>query len=194
MQHQVAEQQKQLDKVHNDVGEMRDYVRSTAAHNTVRVDEVDQSEMWGAFRVARRARPREANIRLEAGEIVFSGAHDGYQRLQGRVTHHRTVTCKQGGPWVFEDRLLGRGRHLIESFIHIHPDFKVENRGDELHVLDKDGRTICLVDIQSPCDVDLEQGTYCPEFGVKRSNWVLVLRKTTPLSTTLRYRIKKPQI
>ena len=136
----------------------------------------------------------EASVRFEADEIVFSGAHDGYQRLQGRVTHHRTLTCKQGGPWIFEDRLLGRGRHLVESFIHIHPDFDVECRGEEFHVLDKDGRTIFLVDIQSPCDVDLEQGMYCPEFGVKRSNWVLVLRKTTRLPTTLMYRIKKLRI
>ena len=177
-----------------EVGEMRDYVRSTAAHNTVRVDEVEQSEVWGAFRVARRAYPREADIHVEAGQIVFSGAHDGYQRLQGRVLHHRTITCKRGGPWVFEDRLLGRGNHLVESFIHIHPDFEVEGRDSEFHVRNKEGRTIALIDIQSPCDVDLEQGNYCPEFGVKTPNRVLVLRRSTELPATLMYRVRKPEI
>ena len=38
-----------------EIGAMRDYVRSTQAHNTLMVDGVEQSEIWGAFRVARRA-------------------------------------------------------------------------------------------------------------------------------------------
>ena len=174
-----------------EVGEMRDYIRSTAAHNTVRVDKTEQSEMWGAFRVARRAYPIEANIRFEAGQLVFSGAHDGYRRLRGSVIHCRTVTCKQRGPWIFKDTLLGRGRHLIENFIHIHPDFDVEGRGDEFFVLDKNGRTIAVIDIQSPCEVKLEKGIYCPEFSIKRSNLVLILRKAGRLPVTLIYRIRK---
>jgi uncharacterized heparinase superfamily protein len=38
-------------------GEMRDYNRSTKAHNTVSVDGADQAEYWGGFRVARRYKP-----------------------------------------------------------------------------------------------------------------------------------------
>ena len=37
-------------------GMWRDFMRGTAAHNTLLVDGQDQSEVWGSFRVGRRAR------------------------------------------------------------------------------------------------------------------------------------------
>ncbi len=37
-------------------GPVRDYERSTAAHNTVEIDGADSTEVWGAFRAGRRAR------------------------------------------------------------------------------------------------------------------------------------------
>ncbi|MBK5921028.1 hypothetical protein CCR80_08285 [Rhodothalassium salexigens] len=69
-----------------EAGARRAVERGTAAHNTVEVAGTDQSEMWGAFRVARRARLRErhwGNDRLRA-------AHDGYDRLG--VRHARYFT------------------------------------------------------------------------------------------------------
>ena len=39
-------------------GPVRGYERSTAAHNTVEMDGADSTEVWGAFRAARRARFR----------------------------------------------------------------------------------------------------------------------------------------
>ena len=38
-------------------GAWRDFFRWTRAHNTLVVDGYDQSEVWGSFRVARRAFP-----------------------------------------------------------------------------------------------------------------------------------------
>ena len=38
-------------------GEIRQYERSTKAHNTVVVDDENSSEIWAGFRVARRASP-----------------------------------------------------------------------------------------------------------------------------------------
>src|ERR1019366_1742442 len=35
---------------------VREYERSTAAHNTVEVDRAESTEVWGAFRAGRRAR------------------------------------------------------------------------------------------------------------------------------------------
>ena len=47
-----------------EAGEERAWVRSTRAHNTVEVGGVDQSEFFGAFRVGRRARPRDVVARV----------------------------------------------------------------------------------------------------------------------------------
>lgn len=67
----------------------RRYERGTAMHNTVMVDGLDSSEVWGAFRVARRARVRAGSVREFDGEVEFYASHDGYRRLGGGVMHHR---------------------------------------------------------------------------------------------------------
>ncbi len=76
--------------------------RGTAAHSTVQLDGADSSEVWGGFRVARRARPFAVQVRR--GDPVEDGvaggtahhavqkvtaAHDGYRRLPGRPVHRR---------------------------------------------------------------------------------------------------------
>ncbi|MBK6451783.1 MAG: heparinase II/III-family protein [Proteobacteria bacterium] len=83
-----------------DVGPQRAYDRSTGAHNTVMVDGVEQSEIWG-FRVARRARPLFAELsEWSNGELRFQGSHDGYHRIRGRVRHEREFS--------FNRRVAGR--------------------------------------------------------------------------------------
>lgn len=54
-------------------GQLRQIVRSTRAHNTVSVDGADQSEIWGEFRVARRAKVMSAGISRVANRILFWG-------------------------------------------------------------------------------------------------------------------------
>src|SRR5262249_26234360 len=71
----------------------RAYARSTRAHNTVVVDGEDQSEIWGVFRVARRAKPLRAFFEKQLnGSIRFEGTHDGYARLVGRPIHKRHMS------------------------------------------------------------------------------------------------------
>ena len=58
-------------------GEIRQYNRGNAGHNTVTIDGKNQSEVWGVHRVARRAYPLDAALdTLPDGTLRFSGAHD----------------------------------------------------------------------------------------------------------------------
>lgn len=69
--------------------------RGTAAHNTVVVDGQDSSEVWAAFRVARRARVHDVSLRQEGESLRLSAWHDGYRRLPGRVRHSRCWELRQ---------------------------------------------------------------------------------------------------
>jgi uncharacterized heparinase superfamily protein len=107
-------------------GPDRQWQRGTAAHNTVRVDGADQSEVWAAFRVARRARPLK--VRTDHRSWA-EAAHDGYRRLRDPVTHRRRIE-------LFNDRLLltdtldGRGQHEMELFFHLYPGASARIRLD----------------------------------------------------------------
>jgi hypothetical protein len=72
-----------------DAGEQRRRERGTAMHNTVEVDGEDSSEVWAAFRVARRAKPFGVRWGQDDGVFWLEAAHDGYRRLPGKVVHHR---------------------------------------------------------------------------------------------------------
>jgi uncharacterized heparinase superfamily protein len=67
---------------------LRNYERGTAAHNTVRIDGLDQSEIWAAFRIARPARPYDVHTDSHS---IAEAAHEGYHRLRPKVTHRRRI-------------------------------------------------------------------------------------------------------
>jgi hypothetical protein len=96
--------------------------RGTAAHNTVRIDGREQSEIWAAFRVARRARPLD--VRTDSRTFV-EAAHDGYSRLPRPVIHRRRLELRDDRLLVI-DTLHGRGRHEAEFFFHLYPGERPE--------------------------------------------------------------------
>jgi len=158
-------------------GPMRDSVRSTAAHNTVQVDGLDQIECWHAFRVARRDAPRDVTWRETEGRAVFEGTYDGYQSRTGDdLSHHRRIETDAGSRRVHvHDEVVGRGEHCVESRIHLHPEVHVRQEGNVVY-LHRDERQ-CRVEIVAG-RLRREQGWYCPRFGVRHRVCVIVLRST----------------
>ena len=101
------------------------FERSTAAHNTVEVDGVSSSEIWDNFKVARRARPQNVNLMQRANGLEISGAHTGYRRLPGKVTHHRVWDFQQQSITI-EDHLEGRWQKAVAHY-YCHPSIKVQS-------------------------------------------------------------------
>jgi len=101
-------------------GKWRDHFRSTAAHNTVEVDGQDSSEVWSAFRVARRA---DARLEEWRGGGHATGSHDGYRRLSDGVEHRRSVDRLAGGGWKIRDQLIsGDGEHSYRLGFQLAPE------------------------------------------------------------------------
>ncbi|MCP9468676.1 MAG: heparinase II/III family protein [Nitrospira sp.] len=170
----------------------RAYARSTSAHNTVMVDGVEQSEIWGVFRVARRAKPIRASLRRgEDGRVIFEGAHDGYRRLPGKPIHSRTVIYDERGEWVVQDRLDGMGEHRLESYVHLHPDFQVRRHERHLTIVTTDGHRMAVVEPLTPCEVRIEQGWYFPEFGMKYERTIIVFARSHKAPFDVCYAIRK---
>lgn len=170
----------------------RAYARSTKAHNTVAVDGEEQSEIWGVFRVARRARPLEARIeRRPDGSVWFTSAHDGYTRLRGKPIHKRRIIYDGKETWIIEDRLEGNGTHRMESYLHIHPDYHVVKNGAFFHITEANGNTIAIIESVEASPVRIERGSYFPEFGRKYENDVMVFTSSGTIPLNLSYRIRK---
>jgi uncharacterized heparinase superfamily protein len=100
-------------------GPVRDYERSTAAHNTVEVDGTDSTEVWGAFRAGRRARVSRVIAQAD-GDLLVVAAHDGYRSLPGRPVHQRSWSLSAAGLRV-DDLVRGEGEHAVTLRWHLAP-------------------------------------------------------------------------
>lgn len=154
--------------------------RSTAAHNTVTVDEENSSEVWAGFRVARRARPGAIRIDTQEAALSVGGSHNGYRRLPGRVVHHREWRF-QPKQLVVKDRLEGRCTQAVARY-HCHPAVTLtlhDARRGELSL--PDGRRIRLT-IEGG-EAQVQASTWHPRFGESQTNQCLAIRLTGPSCT-----------
>jgi len=180
-------------------GEMRDYVRSSAAHNTLSIDGLEQSEIWGEFRVARRAIKLRAKIRhTEKGGIEFRGGYSGFPQIAGGITHKRRIrrdVRSDRDMFVIQDKVQGEGVHRVDSYLHFHPDIAIKEKSEGLWHLASGQSSIAYITVKGITDesvtVRIEPGWYCPEFGIKQRNQVLVISTKTVLTANLSYRIER---
>lgn len=142
-------------------GSERQRQRSTKAHNTVEIDGNSSSEMWGGFRVARRARPIDLGVNEEGDRLVVYCGHDGYKYLPGRVVHHRK--------WIFRERqitivdaLSGRYKEAVARY-YLHPEVQVMADSTSSGEFVRGGRKVRWQVLGG--DVAIVGSTWHPEFG-----------------------------
>ncbi len=99
--------------------QIREEERGTASHNTVVLDGLEQSDVWGGFRVGRRA---NAEI-LEENGTTLRARHDGYKKKLG-VLHYRTWKVAENSIEI-TDELKGGKYKRAEAQLHFHPDISV---------------------------------------------------------------------
>ena len=98
--------------------EIRQLQRSTKSHNTVMIDDFDQSEVWGGFRVARRAKIFD----LKSGKNQISATHNGYKRLG--VFHNRCFEFNEN-EIIIEDSLTKSTKGKAKAIFHFHSNIEI---------------------------------------------------------------------
>jgi hypothetical protein len=116
----------------------RDYFRGTSAHNTVRIDGLDQSVSGGRFMWLRKAVASIERMPQSPHEFDFRGSHDGYERLADPVRHMRSVRFDAASSsLVVRDEFAAKKHHQVELFWHFAPGLSVRLDSSGLHVRGK---------------------------------------------------------
>ena len=122
----------------------RDYFRATHAHNTVRVDEQDQSVIGGNFMWLDKAEARCLAFEQQQGVQRFSGQHNGYERLSDPVSHQRDISFDERTlTFTVSDALRFKGEHLVELCWNLHDQCTVRHDGGVL-IIERGGQTATL--------------------------------------------------
>jgi len=153
-------------------GEIRHYERSTAAHNTVVVDNENSSEVWSGFRVARRAYPFGLNVNKTEDIVHIECSHNGYERFGKGLVHTRTWKVSNNCLYVY-DNVKGFYNAAF-AYYHLNPDIKILSvEANKITLLMKSRKRVCLNYLGSSLEVI--DGWYAPEFGLKIPNQCLKL-------------------
>jgi len=173
--------------------EERNRFRSTAFHNTPRVDgaEINRFRPELLWDLENDARPEPRLFEAGVEKDVFRGAHAGYRRLAEPVTPVRTIELDhRRHALLVRDEFEGAGRHRIEVPLHLAPHVRASDAGPGLVSLQAHGRLFRLE--WGPADgwsLAIGEGRVSPSYGVVAPCVRLVWSREGALDTPLRVRI-----
>jgi uncharacterized heparinase superfamily protein len=165
-------------------GPERQRQRGTKAHNTLCINDEDSSEVWGGFRVARRAKVHSVDVSEGQDDMCVKASHDGYKRLHSANIHKRSWKFRDGALFI-DDEITG-AFDKAEVRFHLHPDveiLKMDGSGTLLRTVNGE---MVTVNIENGA-IRVEQGTWHPYFGLAIPNKCLV---STLLDARIRTIIK----
>jgi hypothetical protein len=148
-------------------GGVRQYDRSTAAHNTIEIDGRDQCELWGSFRCARRPSRHDGSTESTRDGGVLSGRYRGPSRGVRSVSHSRRISISSR-LMSMTDVVAAAGRRRATIRLHFAPGLRLRRANRAWLVEDSGGRSLaCLV--SDGLDWRETSSPYHPEFGREES-------------------------
>lgn len=142
----------------------RTYFRSTAAHNTVRINKKDYSEQTGDFMFGKPYFITENSLEKQEDKVVWKAGHDAYLKQSPFADIMREVSWdKNKKEFFITDFIKQNGKIFVELFFHCHPECRVEIINKEI-VIKRDNIEIKLFSAIS-LNCEILYGSYNPVSG-----------------------------
>ncbi len=145
----------------------RNLFRSTAWHNTLCVDGLEQNELraeW-LFRMFEQAAPEHIEVGQDDGAYRYRGRHHGYARAADPVVHERAFTlARQSAVLEIQDVLLGQGTHRLRWHFHFAPGVDVSVGRDGIEIT---GAATVVMTVPDGLRPTLSAAWYSPSYGVR---------------------------
>jgi hypothetical protein len=123
----------------------RQYFRSTKAHNTIVIDEQNQSEISGLFLWGRKANAKCLDWRPDDFGGVVIGEHDGYSNLHDPVIHRRSIELDgQKKQVIVRDEIVCKEEHKIDIYFHLSEFCAIIKKSENNFLIDTGKGTINL--------------------------------------------------
>ncbi|MDC3116900.1 heparinase II/III-family protein, partial [Alphaproteobacteria bacterium] len=144
-------------------GNLREWQRSTLAHNTLEIDGLNSSKVWHSFRVGERAYPFDVIIFEKENKIIVKASHDGFNRTFKKLIHTRIWEIETKKIDII-DSVAGEFRKGL-SRTYFHPQVKIDNKTKKILLQNRD------IKWQADCkEASIKNSFWYPEFGKSKKN------------------------
>ncbi len=167
---------------YNGEPEFRKYFKGTRAHNTISIDNQDQSIQENGFIWSHPYHADLLGFSEHNGRFIINAEHDGYRHLGKPVWHRRDILISDDYCFLIKDSFKGKGIHDFEINFHLHPDadlnkhgnwWQINNQGSRVYMrLIGDGGFSIICGSKNPI-----HGWFSPQYGTKLKNNVMSCRK-----------------
>lgn len=168
----------------------RDFIQSTAAHNTLLIDGANQNNDVKEFTEPLSEDVYQINDTLDYARGSFTA---GYNTLEGIATHTRTVVYVRNKFWVVVDQVTTDRPRQIQGLWHFHPHCTVENDNTTVASTDANtgnvritpiGQTHWNIDIIKGQEEPFIQGWYSREYNHKAASSCAIFKTQIDSSAT----------
>ena len=152
--------------------DLRDFFRSTAAHNTVMIDGRSQAEPAGPFSWQTRCAAQLLQWKTGESLSYVDALNDAYKRLPDRVTHRRRVAFIHSRYWIVIDDLCGSDNHRVDVRFQFAP-MQIHICDDEWVRATRDNARGLLVRAfgSTPFEISVREGLRDPMEGWLSTNY-----------------------
>jgi Heparinase II/III-like protein/Heparinase II/III N-terminus len=98
--------------------DLRDWFRSSMAHNTVTIDDESSSVAGGPFAWSSIAQSRCLKWITKDRFDFVSGTHNGYSHLPYSAEHIRNILFLKGDYWLIRDEISADRSHQVKLWLH----------------------------------------------------------------------------
>lgn len=163
------------------IGQRRNHERSTNAHNTVEINGANQSDVWGGFRVGRRAR---VNVTEQTGNRLCA-EQNGYENTFG-VLHNRCFDFRLDSV-VVTDRISPVNNNLnSKALFHFDP-------GIEVKLIDTNkiqaGNGLAVLTINGGKNIQLQNYQFAQAYNLYAKATLLSVEFDTQLETIIDFKL-----
>lgn len=151
-----------------EMGDVRCFERSTAAHNTLVLDGADSSEVWSSFRVGRRARVLMSSLQETDDGWMAAGSHDGFAVGVRPAVHVRKWKVDTETITIIDQ--LASKRQVSREVVwrmHIHPSTEITRLGERTIRLSRQAVPVAHFEGDSKLEWALVDAAYAPRFGTR---------------------------
>jgi len=151
--------------------------KSTAAHNTISIENANTADVWSAFRMGKRAEIKLNTI----SERNLECEHNAFQKCFG-IIHSRKLEIQEDLICIIDD-LRGWNGQMAQLFLHFHPDVELVQVGECWKVKD----TEISIKIEN-CNSFVDEYQYSIGFNkTRKAKRIIGDIQTTNIKTVIKF-------